>query len=191
MTFNAAALFPLALAGALAGMSYWLDRATTVGELGAKAKARHSPDYIVEKFNVQRYDATGSLLQSLKAQKMTHYPDDETTDVVAPELIYHRAEAPTTVTAKTAQLTKDGKEVRLRGAVKVSRPRTSTRPATLIQTEALTVFPDEERASGNAPVTLTQGNNVVQGGAITYYGKERIAHLSGGVHGTFKRGSSN
>lgn len=187
---NAAALFPLALAGLLAGLSYWLERATTVEEQARRAKARHAPDFVVDKFHLQRFDASGALLQSLRAARMTHFPDNDSTEIVTPELTFHRPDAPIRVTSKQALTTKDGKEVRLTGAVRVNRPKTRNREATLIETEALTIFPDEEKTVGNSPVTLIQGNSIVKGNAITYYSKDRIAQLSGGVRGSFKRGQS-
>jgi len=188
--FSAAALFPLALVGVLAAMSFWLERATTSGELDRKAKGRHAPDFIVEKFNVQRFDAGGALLQTLTAERMTHFPDTDSSEVVTPSLTYYRPEAPTYVSARMAELLQDGREVKLSGTVRISRPASASGPATLIQSEALTVFPDEERAVGNVPVTLTQGTNVVHGRTLTYYGRDRIAHLGGGVHGTFLRGQT-
>ncbi|MCK9285065.1 MAG: LPS export ABC transporter periplasmic protein LptC [Rhodocyclaceae bacterium] len=190
MRLSASALFPLVLAGLLAGLSYWLERATTVEEQTRRAKARHAPDFVVDKVRLQRFDASGALLQSLHATQMSHFPDDESTAIIAPTLTYHRPDAPTRITAKQALMTRDGKEVRLTGTVRVSRPKTPSRESTLIETEALTVFPEEERAVGNSPVTLIQGGNVIKGGAITYYGKERIAELSGGVRGSFRRGQS-
>lgn len=71
---SGAALLPLVIVGALAGLTFWLDKAASGQEQTARANKRHDPDFFVEKFNVQRYDATGQLINSLVADKMTHFP---------------------------------------------------------------------------------------------------------------------
>jgi lipopolysaccharide export system protein LptC len=188
MRYGASAVFPLVLMGALAGLTYWLDRTTTAQEQVHRANNRHDPDFIVERFSVQRFDRKGDLVNSLTAESMTHYPDDNSTDVVKPELTYYNQLA-TKVSSQAARLLKDGKEVQLTGSVKVFRPGAKATPATLIQSEALTVFPDDDHVIGNAPVTITRGKVAIHGNALDYDGKQHISRLSGRVHGEFKKES--
>lgn len=187
MRFTGAALLPLALVALVAGLSYWLEKATTAQELRNRANARHDPDYMVDNFTVRRFNESGQLIQSLIANHMVHYPDDDTTELKAPFLTIHRSDRPTQVVAQNAWLNKDGKEIRLKGKVRVTRPGLAGAPETLIETEALTVFPDEERSVGTVPVTITRGGDVMHGTGIEYLGKEKTARLQGRVHGTFKR----
>ncbi|GAB2181790.1 LPS export ABC transporter periplasmic protein LptC [Denitratisoma sp. agr-D3] len=187
MRISGASLLPVALLALVAGLSYWLEKATTAQEARNNANARHDPDYMVDNFTVRRFNETGQLIQSLVAKHMVHFPDDDTTELTAPNLTIHRSDRPTQVVSKTAWLSKDGKEIQLKGNVRVSRPAVGAMPFTLIETEALTVYPDDERTVGSVPVTITRGGNVMHGSGIEYLGKDKTAQLQGRVHGTFKK----
>lgn len=187
MRASGAALFPITLLAALAGLTLWLSNATNVDESNRRANLRHDPDFIVENFTVERFDAQGQLLQVLKAPKMSHFPDDDSTDVSQPELVQFTGTRPTRVSAQSAWLSKDGKEVRLKGSVKLVKAEGEGNPQTVLTTEALTVFPDEELARGNVPVTVHQGGSVITGDRIEYRGKENLTILTGRARGTFPR----
>lgn len=190
MRISGTTLLPLILLSFVAGLTYWLEKATTSQEARNNANARHDPDYMVDNFTVRRFGEEGQLMQSLVAKHMVHYPDDDTTELTAPNLTIHRSDRPTQVVANSAWLNKDGKEIRLKGNVRVTRPAVASQPATLIETEALTVYPDEEKSVGTVPVTITRGNNVMHGSGVEYLGKEKTARMQGRVHGTFKKDPS-
>lgn len=187
MRASGAALFPIALLAALAGLTFWLSNATDDNDPKRRAKERHDPDFTVENFTVERFDAQGTKIQTLKARQMNHFPDDESTEVSSPELTYFTGDRPTRIDARSAWLNKDGKEVRLKGNVRLVKAAGAGHPQTVLQTEALTVFPDEELARGNTPVTVRQGGSVISGDHIEYRGKENLAILEGRARGTFPR----
>lgn len=185
---SGAALFPIALLGLLAGLTFWLDQATQ--ERPARdGKHRHDPDYMVERFHVRRFDTDGKLQHSLVAQKMLHFPDDDSTEVTAPRLTYHRT-PPTLVSSDTAWLDADGKHVRLDGNVQVVRKGLDNRPETRIATETLFIVPDDETASTSSPVTITQGRSVIKGTGLEANNKTQTAVLLGRVHGIIDRNST-
>lgn len=186
MRLSGAALLPIVLLGLVAGLTYWLEKTTMADEARNRANARHDPDYMVTNFTIKRFGESGDLTQVLSADHMVHFPDDDSTELAAPKLSLQRSDRPTRVVSREAWLNKDGKEIRLKGDVKVSRPAAGGSPATLIESEALTVYPDDERTVGSVPVTITQGNNVMRGSGLEYLGKEKTAQLRGRVFGTFK-----
>lgn len=187
MKTSGTALFPIALLAALAGLTFWLSNATNIDESKRRSSQRHDPDFIVENFTVERFDEQGQLIQVLKAPRMAHFPDDESTDVTKPELVHYAGTRPTRIQAQSAWLSKDGKEVRLKGDVRLTREEGAGSPRTELTTAALTVFPDQEMARGNVPVTVRQGNSVISGDRIEYRGKENLAILEGRARGTFPR----
>lgn len=176
-------LFPVALMASLAALTFWLDHAAQKDDGGRDGKRRHDPDYVVDRFQVRRFNAAGELQHSLAAQKMLHYPDDDSTSVVAPQLTYHNT-PPTHLSADTAWLDQDGKHVRLDGNVRVVRAATANRAPTQIDTSVLYAEPDAEFAHTDAPVTLTQGRTVVRGKGMEANNKTRLAVLFGPVRGT-------
>ena len=180
-----ASLFPILLLALLAAMTFWLERATRTEELHG-GKARHDPDFIVDRFQLRRYDADGALQHTLIADRMLHYADDESSDVISPRLTYHRQRS-TVVTSRTAWMDKDGEHARLEGDVRVVRTGADGGPDTVISTGVLHVIPDDEFAHTKAPVTVTQGQSVISGVGLTADNKLQITILSGPVRGTIHR----
>lgn len=182
-----AALFPLALVALLAMLSFWLQRAANPDDPARKAQKRHDPDYIIENIDVRHFDSTGSLKQSLLAATLTHFPDDDSTEIAAPEMTYFAGESHRKLLANTAQISHDNKQVLLRGDVRLIKPPDADRAATIMRTEALTVFPDDDVAQGNSRVTISQGESIVSGDSIRFDGRNNVTILAGRVKGTFYR----
>lgn len=181
-----ASLFPLLVLALLAGLTFWLERATQEN-VGGRSKARHDPDYYVERFTFRRYDADGALQHTLSADRSVHFPDDESTEVTAPRLTYFKGRI-TTATANRAWLDKEGKHVRLNEDVRVVRAGEGDDPETVMTTTVLNVVPDDEYAYTEAPVRITQGRSVFTGTGFESSGKTRISVLSGPAHGLIERG---
>lgn len=182
----AATLFPLLLAALLAGLSYWLELTTRQQTTGNDGKSRHDPDYIIEKFELRRFDPQGNLQHTLVADLMRHYPDDDSTVVFAPRLTYHRT-PPTLVSSREARLDSEGKHVELLDDVRVTRAGTAGKPDTVLTTSRLHAYPDDEIAKTNVPVTITQGQTNVNGSGLNADNKTSIYVLEGPVRGVFFR----
>lgn len=183
MKYSGTRLFPVALMAALAALTFWLDRSMQDEDSGRDGKKRHDPDYVVDRFQVRRFNADGELQHSLVAQKMLHYPDDDSTSVIDPQLTYHRT-PPAHLAADTAWLDKDGKHVRLDGNVRVTRDAIDNQPPTRIDTSVLYAAPDDEFAHTDAPVTITQGRTVIHGTGMETNNRTHVSVLFGPVRGT-------
>lgn len=181
MKDRAASFAPLALMLLLAAVTFWLYRA--VQSDNSRGPQRHDPDYIVEQFTVRRFDVNGILQHTLNAVKMEHYPDDDTSLVTAPHLIYHRL-PPTEVFAQRALIGKDAKEVDLVDDVRVIRQGAAGAIDTVLETRLLKVFPDDETASTTTPVTITQGQSIINGSGLDLDNKSGITVLHGRVIAT-------
>ena len=97
------AWFPVLLLGAVAAVTVWLDRQVQPPEAGISGKGRHDPDYIVDNFTVVRIGPDGIVRYKLDARRMLHYPDDDTTDLVAPKFVNFQGPGVTvTASSKTA-----------------------------------------------------------------------------------------
>ena len=180
-----ASLFPLAMLILLAALTFWLNR--VIQGDNPRGPQRHDPDYWVERFEVRRFNLDGKLQHTLIADKLMHYPDDDTTIISAPRITYHQL-PPTEVSARTAYVGRDGKEIDLVDTVRVTRqPSTAGASATVLETRALTVFPDEERARGRDPVVITQGRSVLHGTGLDVDNRTGMTVLHGRVTGTLHR----
>lgn len=182
----AATLFPLILIGSLAGVSYWLDLASRPPTGPNDGKTRHDPDYIVENFELRRFDPEGARQHTLRAPLMRHYPDDDTTVVLSPELTYHRVPI-TQVSAREARVDNQARHVELIDDVRVTRRGVAGKPDSVLTTSHLHVYPDDEIATTKEPVLITQGLTNVTGSGLEANNKTQIYVLEGSVHGIFHR----
>lgn len=176
---------PLALMMLLVSITYWIshimESSSTSGPL------RHDPDYIISHFNVRKFDINGMLQHTLIAEKMTHYPDDDTTLVIKPHLISHRSPQ-TEIFSQQALVSKDSKEIDFINDVQVVRQAIGTQSLpTLMQTRLLKVFPDDETGHTLTPVTITQGKSIINGSRLEINNKSGISVLHGRVTGTLYR----
>jgi lipopolysaccharide export system protein LptC len=181
-----ASLLPLLLAGLLAGMTYWLDLATRPTTIANDGKTRHDPDFIAENFEVRRFNPEGTLQHTLRASSLQHFPDDDSTIVLSPQLTYHHRPS-TLVSAREARLDSKGAHVQLIDDVRVTRSGEGGKPDTVLSTQQLDAFPDDEIALSSVPVTITQGRTQIQGNRLNANNKTAIYVLDGAVHGVFLR----
>ncbi|MBS3936378.1 MAG: LPS export ABC transporter periplasmic protein LptC [Sulfuritalea sp.] len=179
-------LFPLLLAGLLAGLSYWLELASRAPMPAEDDRLRTGPDFIVDQFEVRRYDMQGLLQHTVVAARMRHYPQDDTTIISAPRITYHR-DPPTLISAREARLSDKGEHVRLIDEVRISRRGIDGRPDTVLTTSLLDVWPEEETARTNMPVTIAQGRSQIAGSSLNADNTTSTYVLEGAVRGVFFR----
>ena len=158
------ALLPLSIVFVLLALTAWLRYATEFPEERSDGKNRHDPDYILSKVSGRKLDATGNLLYTLVAEEVRHYPDDDTTDLLEPALVYlSPTRPPVSIRALYGHANSGGQRVDLWNRVELRRAATATDTELIARMNELTVFTDEERAFTKSRVWITQGNSWVQG----------------------------
>jgi lipopolysaccharide export system protein LptC len=179
-------LFPLLLMLALAAASLWLERAVQAPERDKSGKMRHDPDFIAEDFGITKMGVTGKPEYILSAERMQHYPDDESTSVVAPRLVQRHDNAnPVVIRAERGLITKNGEEANFYGSVVVVREAGRGQSELRVQTEYLQVVPDRDLARTDKPVIITEGRSRLSGGGMEFNNKTRQFALQSQVRGTF------
>lgn len=181
MNDRATSIFPLFMLLLLAALTFWLSR--VIQSDAPRGPVRHDPDYWAEGVELRRFDINGKLQHTLTADKLVHYPDDDTTIVTTPHLTYHRR-PPVEIVARMAYIGRDGKEVDLVDDVKVTRHAADATPPTTLATRTLKIFPDEEKGSTRDPVIITRGNSVMNGTGLEIDNSTGITVLHGRVFGT-------
>lgn len=188
------AVLPLTIMLLLAMLTLWLDRTV---ELTVDSPARaptHEPDYMIEKFNLQRLDANGEPRYRLSAARMIHFPDDDTSHLTLPRLIQSQpAKAETRVSATRGLVSADGREVKLyddvelfRAGAAVGAPGGRTDDMRVL-TAYLRVVPDDDKADTTERVTIEQGTSTLSGTGMTYDNRYRRIALLSAVRGTMER----
>ena len=168
MRISATGLFPLALILALAMVTFWLKE--TVQEPAAQSTVRrHDPDYIVENFNITSYGPGGIAESTLAAAKMIHYPDDDSTDLVAPRMVQTKPGEPRmTVTADRGTLSQGADELFLYGDVLLVRAADAARPEMRMRTSFLHIVSAKSLALTDRQVTISDNEQSITGRGMEY-----------------------
>ena len=158
------ALFPLSLLLALAALTFWLRYATELPESRNDGKDRHDPDFIISDSVLRKLDRTGQLQYTLNSVEIRHYPDDDSTDMIKPHLIYLYPTRPSlTIRSERGHSNKEGQQVDLYGEVQITRAASAKDEEMNGYTPELTVFPDDEKAFTKSPVLITKGQSWLKG----------------------------
>jgi lipopolysaccharide export system protein LptC len=178
--------FPVLLLASLAMLTYWLDAQVQGGGRGAGA-ARQDPDFFLEDFAATSFGKDGSVIQQLAAKKLTHYPDGQPTQLVAPLLTNTQpGKPPTRVRADIGQVSAGNEQVYLTGNVVAERDADTGKSKITLATEYLHVQPKLERADTDRQVTITDATGTHTGGAMEADNKARTLRLRNGVTGEIR-----
>lgn len=188
MNDRTAIWFPIGLMLLLAAVTYWLARTVEHPQPGPEGAARHDPDYIVENFSATQLGQDGTPSYVLSATKMTHYPDDDSTQLEQPDLTeLRKGQAPLQARAERGLVSHEGKEVTLIGKVWVSRQAVADRSALTLTTDWLRVLPDRGIASTNRPVTITDAHTIVTAVGLEWNNHTGVLKLLSRVKGRYEK----
>jgi lipopolysaccharide export system protein LptC len=169
---------------ALAGTTYWAARqARLAAAVGPDKPVAHEPDFFVERFVTLKTDVQGLPTYRLVAEKMVHYPDDDSTHVSRPRTLSLGPQRPhVTVEAEQAQLSAAGDRVDLAGNVKLVRaprqnPDGRTTEELVIRSAAMTLFPDDDKARSDRAVQIDQGRSRLNGKGMEYDNLTRVLQV--------------
>lgn len=186
MKLTTTRLFPLALMLALALLTFYLERMVHEEEAGPKLR-RHDPDYVVNNFTATTYDRDGVPLSVLSAARMLHYPDDDTTDLVAPRIRQTKPKEPHfSVSAERGSLSGDGEEVFLYDNVVLLREADDLRPQARLTTSFLHMVRDRSLVRTDREVTIVEDRRSLSGRGMEYNSELRQFSLQADVVGRFE-----
>lgn len=125
----------------LAALSWWLPTALTPRGNLFTGDSRHDPDYIIENFVATEMSPQGQPKHELRAVKLVHYADDDSAELTKPYLIQYSADAaPVHTRADRGQVSPDGKQIVMRGNVRVTRGVSGNDPGDEVQTQEMRVI---------------------------------------------------
>lgn len=166
----------LLLVGALfSGWSAWLQQ----DEMTPEAAETQRSDYVLHDFELVTLDAEGKESFSLKAPSLQQTPGASTMELTAPVfLMPDQHGSHWEIRSKTGWVNEKSDEIRLRGDVVANSPMGATRP-TVVNTEELDVFPQQNLATSPAVVTITGPGSTMRGtGMRAHLSDKRVELLS-------------
>ena len=126
----------------LGGITAWMQMSFLDESVDAEhiLSESHDPDYYIEDFTAVGMDINGARQYVLEAERMVHFPDDDTALLDKPHVIQYEPErAPTHIYSETGWISADGDKVVLTGNVRVIRGRDSTGSGGVTTTEKLNI----------------------------------------------------
>ena len=176
---------------ALALLTFWLERTARI-EQGHPSLRRHDPDYIVHDFRIVSYGPTGASESMLSARKMVHYPDDDSTDLLAPRALQTKAnEAPMTLTADRGALSQDGEDTFLYDNVLLVRSAIPLQPEMRMQTSFLHVVRARSLVRTDREIAIREEGRYLTGRGMEYDNGTRVLQVRHNVRGRFEKGKKS
>ena len=180
-------MFPLLLMLALAGLTFWLERMVQEEAGVHPSLRRHDPDYIIDNLLHTRFNVKGMVESTLAAAKMLHYPDDDSTDLVAPRVVQTKPNEPrVTVTADRGTLSQDGEEIFLYGNVLLVREAGPDRLETRMRTSFMHVVQSHSVIRTDRDVVIADEHRVLSGRGMEYHNDTKELFLRERVRGTLQ-----
>lgn len=136
----------VALFGVLGLLSIWLQFGVIEQEqVVFDGNERHDPDYYIENFTAVGMDEKGQRRYVLEAERLVHYPDDDTALLDNPHIIQYEDDAPPRHTySESGWVSSDGNEVLLTGNVRVIQNHGGTKnnSGRVLTTEKMRIYLD-------------------------------------------------
>ncbi len=143
----------------LTAFANWLLNAIEQKTVEEKTALRHEPDYFVEDLRTTVFNADGSLHYRLQAQRLDHYPDDDTLQLAAPILkMFSENQPPWLMIADEGIVYEDGRRIHLNGSVDITQTSSVTDSMQLL-TRDLRIDTQRDYAETDAAVKLTRGHH--------------------------------
>lgn len=184
---RAAAALSVALLAALAGFSYYLaELSEQYARQPSERKLTHEPDYFVEHFSLTRVNRAGDPVYRVSADRMLHYPDDDSTEFLRPVLVSLDPAKPLmTLRADRGQASSRGEQTNLYDNVVLTRAASGDRPEMKLATEHLLFLPDEDIARTELPVRIDYGRSSLTGVGMEFNNSARVLTVRSKVRGVW------
>ncbi|HLB42998.1 MAG TPA: LPS export ABC transporter periplasmic protein LptC [Gammaproteobacteria bacterium] len=126
-------------------------------------QAISQPDAVMEDVVTTMMNKQGKPTIKIITPKLVHYADNNTTHLTAPAVtLYRQSPQPWYITSKYAKATDGINRVDFWGNVIIRHTLIANHPITVIKTSTLTVYPNQQTAETNDPITLVQPNTLIK-----------------------------
>ena len=110
---------------------------------------RHDPDYYIENFTATGLDKNGERKFVIEAERMAHFPDDDTALLDFPHVIEYEADmAPRHTYADSGWMSSSGDEILLTGNVKIVVEADERGPGGTMKSKRMRIVLDKATQAG-------------------------------------------
>ena len=183
--------WPLLILIALTAASGFLLRQLEVGRPSGVNNERHDPDLYMDNFVTISMGEDGKLNNQLGADRMLHFPDDDTTELTKPSMIfYSEGRSPWYVRSSEGWSSANQESVWLKGDVRIWRINDNGKIDIEVLTRDLYVMPDRRFAETDKPTTINTLTGVTHATGMRVYIDEQRIELLSNVSGRYETKTS-
>ena len=167
---------PFILLAALALLTSWWQRST---ELPPRPAGGGGPDSVMEGYRATMMNSDGNPRHRLWGEVLTHFPEDDSTELTGPRLLVFRPQGePWLIASEQGWISADGELVLLDGEVRIRREASAHEGPVKVDTRDLRVLPDEDFAETEQPaVIITDELHMAGTGMRAYLADGRLQIL--------------
>lgn len=176
---------PLLVMVVLAMGSWWLVRSMPdLWSSPAVTPVRKDPDYHLENFSTQVFNAQGRRTSQVSGEKARHYPDTDELHIDVVRFVAVSDDGTEVqATAQRGIATGDGERVTLMGNVHVVREARGASPRLELRGEKVVALQSQEKLLSDVPVEITRDRDRFTASTMAFDMKSGQYQLSGRVHG--------
>lgn len=115
-------------------------------------------DYYLEKFETRKMDRFGQPAYALTGETLTHYPADDSSEIINPYLTLHHDNGTWLMDSKHGRLTTDPDILTLIGTVTMKRQATNALDALSIETSDLRIHTGSNYVETDKPIEVVATN---------------------------------
>ena len=159
--------------------SAWLLNVVSQQRLSSDKEGYHEPDYYMEDFTTLTMNQDGTPKSSLYAVHMAHYPDNDTSELLQPEMeLYRTTRLPLYVSADKGWVTADNEVILLKGNVQLWEDDADGKRILQVNTSEAKVLVDLDYAETDKAATIKTKRTTINGiGLRAYFDDSRLEIL--------------
>lgn len=123
-------------------------------------------DYYLADFKTQKFRADGSIEYTIQGETLAHYPDNDRSEIIAPQIELNRPGAIWDISSSTARFDTNPDLFTMQGEVVMHQRRSNADPIT-ITTEQLTVATESNLVSTVADIEIVSAHWALKATGMT------------------------
>ena len=141
------------------GLSSWSIIIGKKSEALAPTNSSREPDAYMENVVATILNKQGMPSMKIETPKMVHYADNDVTHIAKPHItVYRQSPEPWYINSNFAEAREGVEQILFQENVVIHHAQDSDNPTTTMTTTSLTVFPNQQLAKTDQPITVTQPN---------------------------------
>jgi len=188
-------VLPLLMVAMLALGSYWMVRSAPGVDTGELPRPPDdTPDYLIEGFTVQKFDANGRLSALLQGASAQRLPDAPWIEIQKFTFRSTDAQGQGKLASADQGLSNpDNNEFQLSGDARMVREAhpAGDYPRLEIRGDFLHVWTEPEKVESDRPVQIVHGKHRIRADSLQYDGTTRALQMDGRVQAIFVNESSS